>query len=176
MRGTADPTLTGWSRVSAVHQAPTTATIAEVRLHLRWAANARAEWSDVSFAETDAPGPRKVRLAAVHFRPSGGTPQKNREQFEPLIREAARQKADLIVLPETLTYYRTGIPMADIAEPIPGPSTEYFGALAREFNVFIVAGLLERDGHVVYNTAALLGPDGKLAGKYRKGHAARRGD
>jgi len=58
--------------------------------------------------------------------------------------------------------------MADIAEPIPGPSTEYFGAFAREFNVYIVAGLLERDGHVVYNTAALLGPDGKLAGKYRK--------
>jgi predicted amidohydrolase len=162
------PDADGWSRVSAVHQAPTTATMAEVRLHLRWAANARAEWSDVSFAETNAPGPRKVRLAAVHFRPSGGTPQKNREQFEPLIREAARQKADLIVLPETLTYYRTGIPMADIAEPIPGPSTEYFGALAREFNVYIVAGLLERDGHVVYNTAALLGPDGKLAGKYRK--------
>lgn len=158
----------GWTRVSAIHQAPTTATLAEVRLHLRWAAKARVEWSDVVFRETDAPQPRKARLATVHFRPSGKSPEKNREQFEPLIREAARQKADLVVLPETLTYYGAGRSMVESAEPIPGPSTEYFGKLARELNLYIVAGLIEREGHLVYNVAALLGPDGKLAGKYRK--------
>ena len=158
----------GWMRVSAIHQAPGTAAIAEVRLHLRWATNARVEWSDVVFRETDAPQPRKVRLATIHFRPSGKSPQKNREQFEPLIREAARQKADLVVLPETLTFYGTGKPMVELAEPMPGPSTRYFGTLAKELNLYIVAGLLERDGHLVYNVAALMGPDGTLVGKYRK--------
>ena len=82
--------------------------------------------------------------------------------------EAARQKADLVVLPEVLTLYGTGKTIADCAEPMPGPSTEYFGALAKQHNLYIVAGLVERDAHLVYNTAALLAPDGTLAGKYRK--------
>jgi predicted amidohydrolase len=72
------------------------------------------------------------------------------------------------VLPETLTYFGLGKSYAECAEPVPGPSTEYFGALAKKHNFYIVAGLLEREGHQVYNVAALLGPDGKFVGKYRK--------
>src|SRR5262249_39111928 len=89
-------------------------------------------------------------------------------QFAPLIEQAAKQKADLVVLPETLTYYRSGRSPAEVAEPVPGPSTEYFGQLAKEHDLYIVAGLYERAGHLVYNVAVLLGPDGKVAGKYRK--------
>jgi len=58
--------------------------------------------------------------------------------------------------------------MDECAEPVPGPSTEYFGKLAQQHNLYIVAGLIERDGKTLYNTAALIGPDGKLVGKYRK--------
>ena len=88
--------------------------------------------------------------------------------YEPLIAEAARQKADLVVLGETLTSVGIGKKVQEIAEPIPGPSTEYFGQLAKKHNLYIVVGLIERDGHLIYNTAVLLGPDGKLVGKYRK--------
>src|SRR5207237_369476 len=113
--------------------------------------------------------PRTVRLATVHFRPNGGkTPMDNCRMYEPVIAEAARQKADLVVLGETLTYVNLGKPYHEIAEPVPGPSTEYFRQLARRHDCYIVAGLLERDRHLVYNVAALLGPDGKLLGKYRK--------
>jgi predicted amidohydrolase len=127
------------------------------------------EWSDVSFAETSAPAERKVRLATVHFRPKGGkSPLENCREFAPLIADAARQRADLVVLPETLTYYHMGRSYVDCAEPLPGPSTEYFGTLAKQYGLYIVAGLLERDGPLVYNVAALIGPDGKYAGKYRK--------
>ncbi len=73
-----------------------------------------------------------------------------------------------MVLPETLTYYGTGLSFAECAEPVPGPSTEFFGELAKAHNLHIVAGLLERDQHLIYNVAALIGPDGKLIGKYRK--------
>ncbi|MBM4087466.1 MAG: carbon-nitrogen hydrolase family protein, partial [Planctomycetes bacterium] len=114
------------------------------------------------------PPGRKARLAAVHFRPSAKTPEGNRVQFAPLIAEAARQKADLVVLPETLTYYGTGRKMHECAEPMPGPSSEYFGALAKQHNLYIVAGLIERAGHLVHNVAVLLGPDGQIVGKYRK--------
>ena len=158
----------GWTEVAGTYRAPKGATRAVVELHLQWVSNARVEWSGVSFAETAPPPERKVRLASIHFRPSGKTPMANCEQFAPLIADAARQRADFVVLPETLTYYKVGKSYVDCAEPVPGPSTEYFGKLAKEHNLYIVAGLLERDGPLVYNVAALIGPDGKLAGKYRK--------
>ena len=96
------------------------------------------------------------------------TPAQVDQIVDDAIAEAAAQKADLVVLPETLTYYATGRTMADCSETVPGPSTEYFGSLAKRHDMYIVAGLIERDGRLVYNTAALVGPDGKLVGKYRK--------
>src|SRR4029079_11989555 len=80
----------------------------------------------------------------------------------------AKQKADLVVLGETVTYYGLGKNYDECAEPIPGPSTKYFGELANQHNLYIVVGLLEREKHLVYNVAVLLGPDGQIAGKYRK--------
>ncbi|MDO8544642.1 MAG: carbon-nitrogen hydrolase family protein [Opitutaceae bacterium] len=158
----------GWTEVSGTYRAPATATRVLVELHLRWAPNARVEWSGVSLTGTTAPAGRPVRLAAVHFRPSGKNPAENCRQFAPLIAEAAAQHADLVVLPETLTYYGRHYTMAEVAEPIPGPSTEYFGGLARQHNLYIVAGLNEREKHQVFNVAVLIGPDGRVAGKYRK--------
>jgi predicted amidohydrolase len=140
-----------------------------VELHLQWAPRGKIEWSEVSLMEVPPPKGRKVRLGTVHFRPeSGKTPAEKCRLFAPLIDQAARQRADLIVLPETLTYFGTGLSFAECAEPIPGPSTDYFGELAKQHNLYIVAGLVERDRHLVYNVAVLLAPDGKVAGKYRK--------
>jgi predicted amidohydrolase len=159
----------GWTEVSDIYRAPSKATSAVVELEFQWAARAKVQWSEVAFSEASAPAARKVRLATVHYRPrQGKTPAEKREQFAPLIAEAARQKADLVVLPETLTFYGTGLTYADCAEPIPGPSTEYFGALARKHNLYIVPGLIEREGHLVYNVAVLIGPEGEVVGKYRK--------
>jgi predicted amidohydrolase len=159
----------GWTEVSDTYRAPAKATQAIVELHLQWAPGGEIRWSGAALTETVPPPPRKVRLATTHFRPQGGkTPEDNCRLYEPLIAEAARQKADLVVLGETLTYYGLGKPFAEVAEPIPGPSTDYFGSLARKHDLYIVAGLVERADHLIYNTAALIGPDGKLVGKYRK--------
>jgi predicted amidohydrolase len=158
----------GWTEVSDTYQAPDKATRAVVELHLLWAPSGKIEWSNVSLSGTKPPAGRKVRLASIHFRPSGKSPRANCEEFAPLIAEAAQQKADLVVLGETLTFFGTSKPYVDCAEPVPGPATEYFGELAKKHNLYIVAGLLERDKHLVYNVAVLLGPDGKIAGKYRK--------
>jgi len=160
---------TEWIEVSDTYFVPAGATRALVELHLQWAPNGRIEWSDISLRPVPKPEERKVRLATIHYRPKAGkTPAEKREQFAPLIAEAARQKADLVVLPETLTYYGTGLKFSDVAEPMPGPSTEYFGRLARKHDLYIVAGLVERDRHMIHNVAALIGPDGQLVGKYRK--------
>ena len=159
----------GWTEVSDVYQAPSKATQAIVELYFRWAPQAQVEWSEVALTETVAPPARKVRLATVHYVPKGGkTAMDSCRQFAQFIAEAARQKADLVVLPETLTQTGNGLSYVEAAERIPGPSTDYFGALAREHGVYLVAGLVERERHLVYNTGVLLGPDGKLIGKYRK--------
>ena len=158
----------GWTEVSGVYKVPSKATRAVVELWLRWS-RGKVEWAQVSLAQIAAPAPRTVSLATVHFIPSGGkTPAENCRQFAPLIEEAARQKADLVVLGECLTMVGTGLTFSDVAETVPGPSTEYFGGLAKQHNLYIVAGLNERVGPLIYNTAALIGPDGKVAGKYRK--------
>lgn len=159
----------GWTEVSDTYQAPSKARRAEVELHFRWAANATVEWGNVTFKDVPAPTPRKVRLATIHYQPRDGkTPADKCRLFAPLIADAAKQHADLVVLPETLTYFGTGLSFSECAEAIPGPSTDYFGELAKQHNLYIVAGLLERDQHLIYNVAVLLGPDGKVVGKYRK--------
>jgi predicted amidohydrolase len=158
-----------WGRFESTLRAPAKATQAKIELYLQWVANARVEWSDVTLAEVPAPAPRMVRLATIHLQPKEGkNPEDKPPQFASLIAEAAKQKADLVVLPETLTYYGTGKKMDECAESVPGPSTEYFGRLAKQHDLYIVAGLVERDGKTLYNTAALIGPDGKMVGKYRK--------
>jgi predicted amidohydrolase len=160
----------GWTELSAGYDVPPDATQAVVRLQLRWAPRATVQWSLPLLVEADRPAPRKVRIAAVHFRPEGGS--SNLEQcrlYEPLLDKAATERADLVVLGEALTYAfrKPHIDMIEAAEPIPGPSSEYFAAQARKHNYYIVAGLVERDGTLVHNTAVLVGPEG-LVGKYRK--------
>jgi predicted amidohydrolase len=159
----------GWVEVGGTYLAPSWASRAVVELCYRWEPGGRVEWGDVSLAETSPPPARRVRLATVHLRPAAGTTAEDKcKQFAAPIAEAARRGADLVVLPETLTFYGRKLPYADCAEPIPGPSTDYFGGLARQHNLYVVAGLLERDKHLVYNVAVLIGPDGQIVGKYRK--------
>jgi predicted amidohydrolase len=158
----------GWTEVAATYLAPKGATNLIVELHLQWAPGGKVEWSGVALTPVSPPLGRKVRLAAVHYRPKGKSIQENCREFAPLIAEAAKQKADLVVLPETLTFFGTGKDYAACAESIPGPSTDYFGGLAKQHDTYIVAGLIERDKHLIYNVAVLLAPDGSVAGKYRK--------
>ena len=158
----------GWTIVSGIYRAPSHATRAVVELEFRWAPRAQVEWSSISLEQAAAPAPRKVRLAAVHFVPRGAkTPTERLHAYEPLIAEAGKKRADLVVLPEVITY-GGGCTYADVAEPVPGPSTEYLGTLARQNHLYLVPSLVEREGALLYNTAVLIGPDGRLAGKYRK--------
>jgi predicted amidohydrolase len=158
----------GWTKVHANYRVPAGATSAKVELHLRWATNARIEWSDVALREIPAPPGRKVRLATAHYRPLGKTPEENRRLFAPLVERAAEAKADLLVLGETLTYVGVGKGPDEIAEPVPGPTTQYFAGLARKHRMHIVTTLYERAGRLVYNAAVLISPEGEIIGKYRK--------
>jgi predicted amidohydrolase len=158
----------GWTTLTARYRAPAKARRATVELHLQWAPKAQARWTVAGFSETDPEPARKVRLATVHHRPTGKSPRANCEEFAPLVADAAHRGADLVVLGETVHYVGVGKKPHEVAEAIPGPSTAYFGDLARKHGLHIVVSLYERDGRVIYNAAVLLGPDGRLIGKYRK--------
>ena len=91
------------------------------------------------------------------------------------IAQAAQRGAELVVLQElhnTPYFCQTENPdLFDLAEPIPGPSTDFFGTLARQFGVVIVISLFERRAAGLYhNTAVVIEKDGTIAGKYRKMH------
>ena len=91
------------------------------------------------------------------------------------IADLAQRGAQLIVLQElhnSLYFCQTeDVEKFDLAEPIPGPSTSFFGELARENGVVIVTSLFERRAAGLYhNTAVVIESDGSIAGRYRKMH------
>jgi len=91
------------------------------------------------------------------------------------IRTCAKQGAELVILQELhngLYFCQTeDTSVFDQAEPIPGPSTESFGILARELNIVLVLSLFEKRAPGLYhNTAVVIEKDGSIAGKYRKMH------
>lgn len=159
----------GWTPVAGVYRAPEAAAKARLELHLRWTASGEVRWREAAFAEAALPPPRRVTLAAVNHRPRGTTSaQDNRERFGRLVEEAAAKGADIVCLPEGMTTVGNGLAYAQAAEPVPGPTTAFLGDLAKRLGIWIVAGIYERDGARVYNTAVLVGRDGTLAGRYRK--------
>lgn len=99
----------------------------------------------------------------------------NAERSEAMIRDAASQGAQLVLLQElhrSLYFCQTEDTDAfDLAETIPGPSTERFGALAKELGIVLVISLFEKRAAGLYhNTAVVLENDGSIAGSYRKMH------
>jgi N-carbamoylputrescine amidase len=116
----------------------------------------------------------KFRVGLIQMS-CGPDPDANLEKAADRMREAARQGADIVCLPELFRaqYFcqREDIALFDLAEPIPGPSTEKLGAVAREAGVVAIASLFERRAPGLYhNTAAILERDGRVAGLYRKMH------
>ena len=102
-------------------------------------------------------------------------PQANLDKAISRIREAAKRGATLVCLPELFrTLYigqREDHALFNLAEPVPGPTTQALGLEARELNLTIVASLFERRAAGLYhNTAAVIDADGTLTGIYRKMH------
>ncbi len=116
--------------------------------------------------------PFNIALVQMRCDPA---PEANLERAIARVRQAADAGAQIVCLPELFRsqYFcqREDAALFDLAEPIPGPSTERLGRLAKQTGVAIVASLFERRTAGVYhNTAAVLDADGSLLGVYRKMH------
>jgi predicted amidohydrolase len=124
-----------------------------------------------------------VTLGAVNFAAIRGDKAATLAKIEANVREAAAQGVDIVAFPEEAlvgcgicNVCRAGADHCgyhhDVAETVPGPSTERIAELARELDIYVIFGLVERDSQnpdVLYNAAAFVGPDG-VQGTYRKLH------
>ena len=102
-----------------------------------------------------------VKVAGVQMEPRLLEKEENLSLCLEMIRVTAKAGARLIVFPEcALTGYvfNSLEEAAPMAEPIPGPSTEKMLDACREFNVYVIVGLLEREAAVVFNSAASWDP------------------
>jgi N-carbamoylputrescine amidase len=116
----------------------------------------------------------RFRIALVQMRMTAD-PAANLAKAVAQVKAAAAQGAALVCLPELFrTLYigqREDHALFDLAEPVPGPSTQALGKVAREAGVVVVAPLFERRAAGLYhNTAAVIDADGEVKGIYRKMH------
>ena len=164
-----DKMKSGWNYMKELYRVPDKARKAKIELVYRWDANGVVHFGGISFQKTTPPTPRVVRVATIHHRPHNSkSSDENLVQFSKLIVKAAEQKADIVCLPEEITLVGTNLNYMSASEPVPGRTTEFLGNIARKYKLYIVAGILERNGDTVFNTAVLIDRNGNLAGKYRK--------
>jgi N-carbamoylputrescine amidase len=119
-------------------------------------------------------GPGKFAVALVQMR-MGIDPLENLEKGVDRVREAARRGAQVVCLPElfrTRYFCQTEeTAFFDLAEPLPGPTTDVLSAVARDSGIVVIAPVFERRAPgVFHNSAAMIDADGTIAGIYRKMH------
>ena len=115
---------------------------------------------------------REITAAAIQM---SSTPnrEENLETAERLMRAAAASGANLLTLPELWSCHGLEKVYKENAEPIPGPTTDFLGNLARELGVYVLGGsILEGDpsSRKLHNTSTFFGPDGEMSAVYRKIH------
>ncbi|MHC4673648.1 MAG: carbon-nitrogen hydrolase family protein [Planctomycetota bacterium] len=124
------------------------------------------------------PAKKTIRVAGVVLKWIAADKERNYRRAEVMIREAAAQGAQLVVTTECFldgyAIRNKSIPIEDwraLGEKIPGGKyLKRLQKLADQLDIYLIAGMLERDGNQTYNAAVLIDTKGKLIGKYRKQH------
>lgn len=110
----------------------------------------------------------RLRIAMGQMLVAPGVPALNLARAEAMIADAAASGATAIVLPETLDLGWTFGAAGGMAEPLPGPHATRLCDTARRYGLVVAAGLTERDGAAIFNSAVLIDADGRIAAIHRK--------
>ncbi|MEL6063904.1 MULTISPECIES: nitrilase family protein [unclassified Methylobacterium] len=123
--------------------------------------------------QANDPARPPIRVSCLQFAPLIGDVAANMARASDLVRAAAAEGSQLIVLPELAStgyVFESQAEARSLAEPVPdGPTTRAWARLAAELGVHIVAGIAESAGDILYNAAVIVGPEGYI-GTYRKAH------
>jgi len=164
----------GWTEGYGVFRAPNGCRSLDVELYFRFAPQGTVWWDSLRVEEVPAPAARTATLAAVKWRPEAplaSTAERNLAELGDLLDKAGHLGADLVCLPEMLN--KAGMNDAsyeDVAEELRGPTYRLLERKARQFGMYVLGCIYERDGAFLFNTAFLLDRAGELAGTYRKVH------
>lgn len=113
----------------------------------------------------------RVKLALAQMSSKRGDKQENLQRMEKMISESKDLSAELVIFPELcVTGYANRDQVYELAETVPGPTTEKMEIMVRQKNLHVIFGIPEissKTKGTLYNTAVFIGPDG-LIGKYRK--------
>lgn len=153
-----------------------------------WTLSIASQFTFAADDKTTVQPAKILRIASCSIFPTKWDKPGNADKIEKVVREAAAKGAQLVITPEGVLegYVENEVireknpekkaeltkRFNETAEPLDGPYIARFKKLADELNVHLIVGFLERDGDKMFNTAALLGPDGKLVGRYHKTHFA----
>jgi len=111
----------------------------------------------------------QFKLAMVQMTVKGGERNTNIALAQKMIKEAAQNNADVVLLPEAMDLGWTDPTALTMAEPIPdGITCSALVKSAKENNVYVISGLVEKEGDLVYNSAVLINPEGEVILKHRK--------
>ena len=155
------------TRAERVLRCPEGADAARLDVTLRWTNSGKLTMAPPTWQQVPALGPRTVRVAVGRVGPiSNATVEKNVQRMLAWLDKAGQAKAGIALLPETIADWGTAMH----AEPIPGPITARLAEMAKKYAMYVATSLHESDGGKLFNTAILLGRDGRIVGKYRKVH------
>ncbi|MCW5963386.1 MAG: carbon-nitrogen hydrolase family protein [Bryobacterales bacterium] len=110
----------------------------------------------------------RVRIAMAQILVEGGQPENNLARAAAAIRDAASRGCHIVVLPECLNLGWTHPSARELAMPLAGEHSEALAQAARDAEIWVVAGLVERAGDEIFNSAVLLSPAGKMVLRQRK--------
>ena len=162
-----------WHRVGCVFETEADSPAFTLNLFLAWSAGGQVRWGDVRLYDlTDTPPEaHNVTLAVVSGNPTRPcSPAECLDFYTSRLDRLTGQQIDLVCLPELVNITGVAGPSTDLAEPIPGPTSDRLSEKARDFGMYVAASILERQGDAVYNTGLLIDRTGGLVGKYRKTH------
>ncbi len=110
----------------------------------------------------------KFKLAMGQMLVEPGKINENLKRAEKMIQDASRKDCKIIVLPECLDIGWTDSKIQELAEPVPGKTSDKLCQAAKNSGIYVVAGITERENDKIYNTAILISPEGKILLKHRK--------
>jgi predicted amidohydrolase len=111
---------------------------------------------------------KKLNVGIGQMHVDGGNPEFNLRNAVAFIGEAARQRCDIVVLPECLDFGWTHSAALTGAQPIPGKFSDLLCQAAEAHEIYVIAGLTEKEQDKIYNTAILISPKGEILGKHHK--------
>jgi predicted amidohydrolase len=148
--------------------APENSAYLILEIGVRWCAGAVVEFEHITLKTAESGAPRLVRIATT-YQEQHDTPEENLQDMIDVINKAGEVRPDVVLLSELVyeSYYKDRM---KLAQPVPGPLTEKIGEYAAKHNTYVIFSMNELAGDIIYNTAVIIGRDGKVCGKYRKIH------